>query len=142
MHEIHEGLANRAAKGALIGSLGGFLLLGFGFAAWLLSGSPGDPVTLDDLLFAFLYVVGAAGAGVIGGILYPWTRTRSGSVLVGMVAIQPFLWGVMKIMEGTSGEPLALTGKVVVWIIMTLTFGPVIGLSWIRGWSRSAELSG
>jgi hypothetical protein len=129
----------RSIAGGLLGFAGGTLLLLLGGIGsliwWIIEGLPTAAPLLEILTFASLYILGATGSGVLAGILFSQATTRIGAALVGIVAIQPFLWGIamMSQLWDGPGEP---GEQLITWIIMSLIFGPVIGLTWIRPYHR------
>ena len=114
----------------MIGLLGGLILLIMGVVAWLLSD---DPIGWGEISLFSFYLLGATAAGVVAGVFYPWAKSKTGAVVVGMIAIQPFLYGIMLIVRAVEEEPIGSGGELFTWLVMTAVFGPVIGLSWIRG---------
>ena len=88
--------------------------------------------SFQDLLGLGIYVLSGGAAGVVAGMLFPLAKSKIGAALVGMVSIQPFLYGIILLI--TSDEPQSQDATLFVWILMTIVFGPVIGLAWIRPW--------
>ncbi len=130
-------VADRAFTGAVLGLGGGLGLLAIGAIRWLVAGAPGDPFTVQDLLPAVLYVVAAAGSGAVGGALLPLAATKRGAIGVGVVAIQPLVLTIMT-QFGEPDAPAVNAGlDVGGWLVLSLIFGPVVGLTWVHGWSRS-----
>jgi hypothetical protein len=116
-----------------MGLIGAAVLALIGIIRWVVV-SLAHPVdaSLHDLVGLGIYVLSGAAAGVVAGILFPLARSKVGAALVGMVSIQPFLYGIILLI--TSDEPQSQGAKLFVWILMTIVFGPVIGLAWIRPW--------
>ncbi len=126
-------VCDRAIVGGLIGFVGACLLAVIGLASWLYASFRNHLVMdADGLGWLVFYVLGGAVAGGAGGVLFPLAKSRLGAVLVGMVAVQPLL-AAINYME-MRGSPAAVDELVFVWGGMTLAFGPVIGLAWIRPW--------
>lgn len=116
-----------------MGFIGAAVLALIGIIRWLVI-SVTRPVdaSLQDLVGLGIYVLSGAAAGVVAGMLFPLARSKFGAALVGMVSIQPFLYGIILLI--TSEEPQPQGATLFVWILMTIVFGPVIGLAWIRPW--------
>jgi hypothetical protein len=121
----------RAIAGGLLGFVGGTLLLmlgGTGILIWWISEGFPSPAPLGQIFpFASMYILGATGSGVIGGLLFARAATRVGAVLVGVMALQPFLWGLSRISQLWYG-PSGTSEFLVTWLIMSLTLGPVSDL--------------
>jgi hypothetical protein len=118
--------------GAALGFIGAAALALIGIIRWaLVSLTRPVDASLQDLVGLGVYVLGGAAAGIIAGMLFPLARNKIGASVVGMVSIQPFLYGIFLI---TSDEPQSGGTNLFVWLLMTIIFGPVIGLAWIRPW--------
>ena len=131
---------SRAAVGTFIGLLGACLFLVIGLVRYLIATASGASIAGPaDLTGPALYAFGGAAAGAVSGLLFPLAKHKLGAALVGIVAIQPWLYGILLIIQ--SEQPVDSGADTFAWIMMTLIFGPAIGLSWIRPWHAPDEIA-
>lgn len=92
-----------------------------------------------ELVSAGLALVGAAGAGAIGGFAYSLTRPtlkrlgRAGDYLTGIVCVFAYVSSLAFVAPFVFGEPI-VEGRAG-WVIMAITsiiFGLIIGHTWFR----------
>lgn len=129
---------SRALGGARIGFITAccFLLIGLLVVVvqWLVGRAGASTLRMQDLPWLGLYVAGGGASGAVGGLLVPLAERRAGAALAGIVAFQPFLYAVVRIVEHVEPGPQDALARVVPWIFMSLIFGPIVGLRWIRPW--------
>jgi len=89
----------------------------------------------SQLLDVFGAVTAAGGAGAVGGLVYSATRPalrrlgRPGDYLTGIVAVLGYMGALVLAAPYTFGENIV---EAVVFLIVSVFFGLVIGHSWLR----------
>ncbi len=88
---------------------------------------------------ALLYDLSGVMAGALGGALLPATRSKRGAILVGILALQPFMAMMALFDLGVEDLPHSAAGTITAWLLTSLGLGPVVGLHVIRPWSGRWE---
>ena len=78
------------------------------------------------------YLLGGVVAGAVVGLLRPLTRTRSGAILVGTIAILPFVIGMGLLLVGALGPPVTAGWYPYYFAVASLLLSFVYSLGFVR----------